>query len=173
MDEALIRLHADPLLKPGMTMEEVGELVVLEDELQDPPPAVEAEETPLDLVTKAYLAFREAETVGFTIRGSWVGCGHDFDSAELQFASLASGVANVIRFKDRAVNAYIISERPGGRPTEYWRSIDGTWQTVYSSDIFGDTAWRRGFSNPFTMFNSIIVLADRRGSGYLNRNREL
>lgn len=160
MDEALIRLHSNPLLKPGMIMEEVAELIILQDELQDPPPPVDAEETPLDLVKNAYLAFREAETVGFTIRGSWVGCGHEFDSAKLQFASLASGAANVIRFKDRAVNAYIISERPGGRPTEYWRSIDGTWQTVYSSDIFGDTAWRRGFSNPFTMFNSVIVLAE-------------
>ena len=160
MDEALIRLHSDPLLKPGMTMEEVEALLVFEDELMDPPPPPVNDETPLDLVKEAYLAFREAETVGFTIRGSWVGCGHEFDSADLQFASLASGAANVIRFKDRAVNAFIISERPGGRPTEYWRSVDGTWQTVYSSEIFKNTAWRRGFSNPFTMFNSVIVLAD-------------
>ena len=160
MDEALIRLHSDPLLKPGMTMKEVEALLLFEDELLDPPPPPIDDETPLDLVKEAYLAFREAETVGFTIRGSWVGCGHEFDSADLQFASLASGAANVIRFKDSAVNAFIIRERPGGRPTEYWRSIDGTWQTVYSSDIFGETAWRHGFSNPFTMFNSIIVLAN-------------
>ena len=160
MDEALIRLHSNTLVKPGMTVQEVEELIIFEDELVDWQHPDVTEPTPIDLVAQAYVTFREAETVGFRIRGSWPGCGHEFGTADLQFASLASGAANLVRFKDRGMNAYIISEPPGGRATEYWRSIDGTWQTVYSSDIFKNTAWRRGFSNPFAMFNSILVLAD-------------
>ena len=160
MDEALIRLHSNTLVKPGMTVQEVEELIIFGDELVDWQHPDVTEPTPIDLVAQAYVTFREAETVGFRIRGSWPGCGHEFGTADLQFASLASGAANLVRFKDRGMNAYIISEPPGGRATEYWRSIDGTWQTVYSSDIFKNTAWRRGFSNPFAMFNSILVLAD-------------
>ena len=41
MDEALIRLHSNPLVKPGMTVEEVEGLLVFEDELVDPPAPVE------------------------------------------------------------------------------------------------------------------------------------
>ena len=37
MDEALIRLHSNPLVKPGMTVEEVARLIIFEDELLDPP----------------------------------------------------------------------------------------------------------------------------------------
>ena len=160
MDEALVRLHSDPLIKPGMVMTEVEELIVFEDELLDPPPRSDEDETPIDLVRKAFVAFHEADAVGFKIQGSWVGCGHEFGSADLQFASLGSGAVDVIRFKDRGMNAFIIRDIAGSRATEYWRSIDGTWQTVYSREIFDNTAWRRGFSNPFNMFSSILLLAD-------------
>lgn len=160
MDEALVRLHSDPLIKPGMVMAEVEELIVFEDELLDPPPTSDEDETPIDLVKKAFVAFHEADAVGFKIQGSWVGCGHEFGSADLQFASLGSGAADVIRFKDRGMNAFIIRDVAGDRATEYWRSVDGTWQTVSSRDIFRNTAWRRGFSNPFSMFSSILLLAD-------------
>ena len=37
MDEALIRLNSHPLVKPGMTMPEVRDLIVFSDELLDPP----------------------------------------------------------------------------------------------------------------------------------------
>ena len=159
-DEALIRLHSNLLVKPGMTMGEVEDLIFFEDELMDPHPPDDMETTPIELVRQAYTAFHEAEAVGFRIHGSWVGCGHEFGTADLQFASLASGAANLVRFKDRNSNVFIISDSIGKQATEYWKSTDGTWQTVYSSDIFNNTAWRSGFSNPFTMFSSILLLAD-------------
>ena len=159
-DEALIRLHSNPLVKPGMTMGEVEELIIFEDELVDPPLLVGDEMTPIDLVRQAYTAFYEADAVGFKIHGSWVGCGHEFGPADLQFASLSSGAADLIRFKDRGMNAFIIRDIIGDRSIEYWRSIEGTWQKVFSSDIFDNTSWRRGFSNPFNMFASILLLAD-------------
>ena len=159
-DEALIRLHSNLLVKPGMKMGEVEELIIFEDELMDPPPPDDMGTTPIELVRQAYTAFHEAEAVGFKIHGSWIGCGHEFGTADLQFASLASGAANLVRFKDRNSNVFIISDPIGKQAIEYWKSIDGTWQTVYSSDVFKNTAWRNGFSNPFTMFSSILLLAD-------------
>ena len=160
MDKAMIRLHSNPLVKPGMTMEEMEELIVFSDELLDPPsPPADAGITPLDVVRRAYTAFHAAETVGFKIHGSWVGCGHEFGTADLQFASLASGAANIVRFKGRASNVFILSTPTGDRGTEYWRSIDGTWQRVTSSDIWDSTPWRSGFSDPFTLLASILLLA--------------
>ena len=160
MDKAMIRLHSNPLVKPGMTMEEVEELIVFSDELLDPPsPPADEGITPLDVVRRAYTAFHAAETVGFKIHGSWVGCGHEFGTADLQFASLASGAANIVRFKGRASNVFILSTPTGDRGTEYWRSIDGTWQRVTFSDIWDSTPWRSGFSDPFTLLASILLLA--------------
>ena len=161
MDQAMIRLHSNPLVKPGMSMEEVKELIVFSDELLDLPlPPADLENTPLDVVRRAYTSFHEAEAVGFKIRGSWVGCGHEFGTADLQFASLASGAVNLVRFKGRASNVFILSTPTGDRGTEYWRSVDGTWQRVTSSNVSDSTSWRSGFSDPFTLLASILLLAD-------------
>ncbi len=159
MDEALIRLHSNPLIEPGMAMTDVEDLIVFRDELLDPPPPAE-EASAIDFVRKAFVAFHEADSVGFRIRGSWVGCGHEFDSSDLKFASFGSGSVDIVRFKDRGVNAFIIRDIAGDRPIEYWRTVDGSWQKVLSGDIFDNTGWRSGFSNPFTMFSSVLLLAD-------------
>lgn len=161
MDQALIRLHSNPLVKPSMTMQEVEELIVFADELLDPPsPPTDAEVTPMDVVKQTYIALNEAEAVGFKIYGSWPGCYSEFGTADLQMATLASGAVNVVRFKGRAVNAFILSNPFGALGTEYWRSIDGTWQEVTSGNIFDDTPWRDGFSDPSTLLGSVLLLAD-------------
>ena len=160
MDEALIRLHSNPLVKAGMNMGEVKGLIVFEDELLDPPPHVDAETTPMDIVRQTYIALNEAEAVGFKIYGSWPGCNAEFGLADLQMASLSSGAVDVVRFKGRATNAFILSNPFGAQGTEYWRTIDGAWQQVTYSNIWDGTPWRDGFSNPSTLLASVLLLAD-------------
>ena len=161
MDKALIRLHSNPLVKSGMAMQEVEELIVFSDELLDPPsPASDAEVNPMDVVRQTYITLNEAEAVGFKIYGSWPGCYSEFGTADLQMATMASGAVNVIRFKGRAVNAFILTNPFGALGTEYWRSIDGTWQQVTSGNISDDTPWRDAFSDPSTLLGSVLLLAD-------------
>ena len=161
MDDALIRLHSNTLIKPGMTMNEVEELIVFADELLDPPPpAPDAEITPMDVVRQTYIALNEADAVGFKIYGSWPGCNAEFGLADLQLATMSSGALSLVRFKGRAVNAFILSNPFGALGTEYWRSVDGTWRQVSSGDISDGTPWRNGFSNPSTLLASVLMLAD-------------
>ena len=161
MDDALIRLHSNTLIKPGMTMNEVEELIVFADELLDPPsPAPAAEITPMDVVRQTYIALNEADAVGFKIYGSWPGCNAEFGLADLQLATMSSGALSVVRFKGRAVNAFILSNPFGALGTERWRSVDGTWRQVSSGDISDDTPWRNSFSNPSTLLASVLMLAD-------------
>ena len=162
MDEALIRLHSNPLVKPGMTVEEVERLLVFEDELLDPPPPVVMDATPLDLVRQAYIALHAAEAVEFKIRGSWVGCDSEFGVANLQTATLSSssGSARIIRFKDRGSNFFVISDPTDRTAIEYWSTVDGIWETVYASDVWKSTIWSPGLSNAFSLMNNILIIAD-------------
>ena len=162
MDEALIRLHSNPLVKPGMTVEEVARLIIFEDELLDAPPPVVMDATPLDLVRQAYIALHAAEAVEFKIRGSWVGCDSEFGVANLQTATLSSssGSARIIRFKDRGSNFFVISDPTDRTAIEYWSTVDGIWETVYASDVWRSTIWSPGLSNAFSLMNNILIIAD-------------
>ena len=162
MDEALIRLHSNPLVKPGMTVEEVARLIIFEDELLDAPPPVVMDATPLDLVRQAYIALHAAEAVEFKIRGSWVGCDSEFGVANLQTATLSSssGSARIIRFKDRGSNFFVISDPTDRTAIEYWSTVDGIWETVYASDVWKSTIWSPGLSNAFSLMNNILIIAD-------------
>ena len=162
MDEALIRLHSNPLVKPGMIVEEVAELIVFEDELLDASPPDVMDATPLDLVRQAYVALHAAEAVEFKIRGSWVGCGSEFGVANLQTATLSSsrGSATILRFKDRGSNFLVIRDPTDRAATEYWSTVDGIWETVYASDVWRSTIWSPGLSNAFSVLNNILILAD-------------
>ena len=54
------------LVRPGMTMEEVWQFIVLEDPR---PPTKE----PLDLIWRAYIGLVEADSASFRVSGGWIG----------------------------------------------------------------------------------------------------
>ena len=79
-DLELIGLNSHRLVRPGMTMEEVREIIVLDDELLDAPlPPLEQRE-PTDLIWRAYVALAEADSASFRLSGGWIDrtCGHTF-----------------------------------------------------------------------------------------------
>ena len=72
-DLELIRLNSHRLLRPGMTMEEVRQVLVLDDELLDGPQATPEEKSePLDLIWRAYVALAEADSASFRLSGGWI-----------------------------------------------------------------------------------------------------
>jgi len=82
MDAELIELNSHPLVRPGMSMDEVRKLVVLTDEFLDYP-QVESDGTPVDpleLVWRAYVALAEAGSASFRLSGGWIdrACNHTF-----------------------------------------------------------------------------------------------
>ena len=81
-DEALLRLHAHPLVRPGMAMPEVQRLIVFADELLDPPPIAHGDDG-IRLAERAYAAMLDAGMARFDVRGGWPdrGCEREFSGS--------------------------------------------------------------------------------------------
>ena len=63
-----------------MTMEELRQIIVLDDELLDAPQAAIEPREPLDLIWRAYVALAEADSASFRLSGGWIErhCGFTF-----------------------------------------------------------------------------------------------
>ncbi len=158
MDEALLRLLSHPLVKPGMTMAEIEELIVFSDELIDPPKPYEP--SAIDLAKRAYVTLREAGSAKYSIRGSWPdpGCGYEFGWAEYEIDALQHYWANLIRFEDGSDHIYLINPQPS--QIEYWTRSADNWKSTNSGEALEPTGWRDSYGNPIQVLASIIYYAD-------------
>ena len=159
-DEALLRLYAHPLVRPGMTMEEVEELIVFAADLRDPPAAA-AEENSVRLAERAYAALLEADSARFRVRGGWggqSGCRDATFNGRYAIGDLGNGFPAVVRL-DSNSRGFIFrySESVGWR---YWRQVASEWRGTSISAISDVTNWRNGFTNPADMLINIINYAD-------------
>ena len=81
-DRQLIELNSHPLVRPGMSMEDVRKVIVLTDELLDYPEVdpYASYDDPLGLVWRAYVALEEAGSASFRLSGGWIdrGCNQTF-----------------------------------------------------------------------------------------------
>ena len=170
MDEALIRLHSHPLVQPGMTMANVEEFIVFEDELLEPPPTVEPDG--YELAWRAFAALQEAGSARFEMRGAWKGrgCDEPFGQPEwatYEIADFGTTHQYLVHFRDHSDNIYRIDSRDPDAVIEYWqeRVRDGvsSWRSVDSADIFDDIKWRGGFTSPHIMLASILHFAEADG----------
>ena len=160
LDEALFRLHAHPLVRPGMTMEEVEELIVFADNLRGSSPTV-AEENGVRLAERAYAALLEADSARFRVRGGWggqSGCRDATFNGRYAIGDLGYGFPAVVRL-DSNSRGFIFrySESVGWR---YWRQRASEWRGTSISAIADVTNWRNGFTNPADMLVNIISYAD-------------
>ena len=160
LDEALFRLHAHPLVRPGMTMEEVEELIVFADDLRGSSPTV-AEENGVRLAERAYAALLEADSARFRVRGGWggkSGCRDATFNGRYAFEEFGYGFPAVVRF-DSNSRGFIFrySESVGWR---YWRQSASEWRGTSISAISDVTNWRNGFTDPTDMLINVISYAD-------------
>ena len=139
-DAELIRLNSHPLVRPGMSMDEIRRVVVLNDELLDYP-AAESDEipaNPLDLVWRAYVALAEAGSASFRLSGGWVdrACNHTFGVRRGPI-ELSIGDFNVFRDDSALIHLdfhttqfYIVYSREDAEWTHWQPSPGGAWQKV-------------------------------------------
>ena len=135
-DERLIRLHYHPLVRPGMTMDDVENLIVFSDELLDD---VKAEVTdPLEVLWRAYGALEEAGSAGYSLSGGWTdrSCNQVFgvrrgpiDFAIGEFRVFRDDPA-LIHFDDGRNEFYIVYSQPDGEWSHWSESSQGTWGIV-------------------------------------------
>ena len=148
-DFELFRLNAHRLVRPGMTMEQVRALIVLDDELLDAPrPTMEHE--PLDLIWRAYVALYEADSASFRLSGGWIGgpCNNTFG---VRPGQIEMTVGNFIQLKDNPAMVllnfqpaqFFIRYSPKDNAFDYWQLAgDGAWEPVDSQAFFeATTPW--------------------------------
>ena len=137
-DLDLIRLNSHRLVRPGATMEQVRQLIVLNDELLDAPQAtLEEQHDPLDLIWRAYVALAEADSASFRLSGGWIErhCGFTFG---VRRGPIEMTIGDFRPLTDDPALIYLNLQ-----PTQFflryspetsfrfWQlSADGTWQQV-------------------------------------------
>ena len=123
MDEALLRLHGHPLIKPGMTIDEIGDLIIFNDELMDPQPP-DLRFIAWNLVWNSYSKLREATSARYRVtRSSLPGCSQEFGWADYRVGNLSAGrpYFGWVRIDDGAESLYAI--HPDGEQSEFWRQF--------------------------------------------------
>ena len=147
MDESLIRLNSHLLVKPGMTMAEVRNLIVFRDDLLDAPPPREPDTH--EMVWRAAIALWEAGSARFKIRGGWPerNCGMTFGVrrglATLEignFGSIPYGGVDLARFDD-LVNTFWMHWSSEDVRWRYWSEADGDLTEVGADHVEDGTAW--------------------------------
>ena len=148
-DLELIRLNSHRLLRPGMTMEEVRQTIVLNDELLDAPQAAIEPREPLGLIWRAYVALAEADSASFRLSGGWIErhCGFTFG---VRRGPIEMKIGDFRALKDNPAllhlnlhsNQFFVGYSRKDREWLNWElSADGVWQQVERQVIVDATSW--------------------------------
>ena len=157
-DEALLRLHAHPLVQPGMTMPEVERLIVYANELLDPPPAAAGNDG-IRLAESAYAALLEAGSARFDVRGGWPdrGCERTFAGSHA-IGRFTRGYPSLVRFDGTPGEIVLAHTEAGG--WQGWRRMSGGWTKGSLEQVYEATPWRLAFADPVEMLLNLIANAN-------------
>ena len=159
MDRGLFALHAHPLVQPGMSFEEVLDLIVFTDELVDPPEPVELSAPAL--LRRAHATLMNAESFSFEVKGGWPGCsGNDgFGWAQLESANLIAHAATWRHFHDGTDRYYYIGNPDDWGASEWWLRRGRNWSNVGVQRVTDATTFRGGFSSLLQTLSDINTYA--------------
>ncbi|MXY00071.1 MAG: hypothetical protein F4Y67_04535 [Chloroflexi bacterium] len=150
-DLEMIRLNSHPLIKPGMTMAQVRELIVLADELLDPVP-----QGTYGLLWRVAEGFQRAGSAEFEISGDWSGtCRHrSFGPASYAVTGYSHADARVARFESGPYVIWNLGDRYWElhRDEEFVRSLDGVLRT---------TGWQDALSDPLSLLHAAVAYGER------------
>lgn len=158
-DEALLRLHAHPLVRPGMTMPEVRRLIVFADELLDPPPA--AQNNGILLAERAYAALLDAGSARFDIRGGWPdrGCEMTFAGSHAT-GRFAHGYPSLVRFDGNPSDVVLAHSDASGWQGWHRTRTSSEWKKGSLEQVYEATPWRLAFAGPVEMLLNVIDHAE-------------
>lgn len=168
MDLGLYEILANPLVKPGMSFDEVAGLIVFTDELNDPPQLEEP--TAKQILRRAHATWMDAGAVSYEVRGGWPDCNYHFGWGRYEFGNLTPRFPLWQQFKHGTFHYYLVGHPTDGDATEYWLKRGRNWQKVESTKVFDNTYFRSGFTNPFTMLSNINIYAEDSNYKVISRN---
>ena len=149
MGEAIYALNSNDLIRIGMTMDEVREVVVLQDELLDYQEQVESIE-PLDLLWSSLIALHD-NAVSFQLSGGWSGerrqcLGSTFGTRRGPINVMFEGVGSweepkIIYLDFHTDRFYMIHPDLTGTEWTHWKLDRETWQMTPSESRYDDDYW--------------------------------
>ena len=146
-DRQLVELNSHPLIRPGMSMDDVREAIVLTDELLDytEVDSYASHDDPLDLVWWTYVALEEAGSVSFRLSGGR--CGRTFG---VRRGPIEMSIGDFGVFKDdpallhlniHSRQFYVAYSREDEEWIHWRLSPEGTWEKVARVTVSGASPW--------------------------------
>ena len=147
----LLEINSHPLVRPGMSMDDVRKLIVLTEELLDYS-LIESEaapDDPLDLVLRAYVEMERAGSASFRLSGGWTGdrtCNRPFgvgrgpigmSIGDFSLTGDWPDLDPALVHLDFGTSRFLI-KREDGEWLHWWLSPEGAWEMVYRETV--DTA---------------------------------
>ena len=150
IDRAILGLNSHLLVKPGMTMREVGALIIFDDELLDTPQAVELNS--YEILERTLAELLEVNTVRMKIRGGRSGGGCDQNFGKREWATLQIGdfkkpndprMAMLTDGHERFFIFYSddVQTADGDGWRHYWQRDGGSWKSLSREELWDSTAW--------------------------------
>ncbi len=133
-DEALIRLHSHRLIEPGMTMDEVEELIVFNDELADSLPETEYQEV-WAVLNNVVTVLEDAGSARFNLTGSGSPCRHKLVPGVYEISDFKGRNTGVVHYQDR-FNRFLHWEGDS-----MWKESSGVWEKVEYKEFADSIGW--------------------------------
>ncbi len=153
LEEALIRLHRNPSIRPGMTTDEVRRVIVLEDEALDYASTRETVLTPIQMLREAFRRLQNADSASWRVEGGWSDdCSEfRFGRADYTIAGFYGLGANLIRFFGGSDEILAFFD-------DDWSREDGVW-VKDPPDIWEESDWWPGWSDLHVLLVSALYYA--------------
>ena len=136
VEQELFKLHSDPLVRPGMAMDEVRELLVLRDELLDQPGPKPL--TNLQMLEEAYIRLQTAGSAQYSILARSVKCGEELPWTDYRIANFGFYAPRWIHFNDGPARHYIVEHG-----AELWSQDSEQWREIEWGDLDQDSILSR------------------------------
>lgn len=162
-DREIVDLLRHPLVKPGATLDEVGEMIVFTEDLVDEAEA--SEMTSLELIAEARSRLHEAGTALYELSGSWDGgeCAasrDNFGPVQVTFGDFSGNRSRTYRMVAENERWFhlVSADR---QDEEYWdvSPSSNLWRTVPvvgEQELVSSTAWSPEFSDPLVILASML-----------------
>ena len=154
-EEALIRFHRNPAIEPGMTMDEVRNVIVLEDEVLDYVATRDAELTSLGMLREAFRRLQNAGSVSWRLEGGWRsppnGCEKNFGRAHYTIGELYAVRPNLTRF-------FAGSDKILKLDDQDWSREAGEW-LLDDPKFWERTVWRPSLGEIHVLLVSALYFA--------------
>ena len=176
MDEALLRLHGNPVIKPGTALDDVLDMVVFKEDLLDSRSKTVLPNPALDkwkLARGAHRAMVDGERARFDMSAESDICDTEFEETAYEAGNIDDALGRFGWVKltyGRAANQpvdFTIETAPGN--VEYWHRSTGKWWAGSEDDYRESTeGWRRDLADPHRILTLALIHTDWDESGGLS-----